>query len=331
MAPQGILLYSGGLDSLLAARVLMEQGLELLGVQFILPFTPPDSDPEESEAAHGARSIKLPLRFYRCGRDYVEMVRNPSHGYGKHVNPCIDCKIFFLRAAKGIMKDENASFVATGDVVGQRPMSQMKHMLLHIEKESGLRGYLLRPLSAKLLRPTLAESAGIVDRERLHGISGRSRSMQMELAKKYAITEYSSPAGGCLLTDAAMESRIRDFFHHYEDFTMMDFYLITIGRHYRLNESVKIIVGRNERENLELQKYRDTADLYLLPEFKGPVIWVRGDTDGEIVRRILSVMARYGTYNEGNNVVRLYKKGVESGALSCSGPYTDKELDSMRI
>ena len=324
-------LYSGGLDSLLAARVLMDQGLSLLGLRFLLPFEPPDLDPSSTPAALLALDMGLPLRFIRCGLDYIDMVKNPGHGYGIRVNPCIDCKIYFLRKAAEIMKSEGALFVATGEVVGQRPMSQMKHMLNHIEKESGLKGYLLRPLSAKLLKPTVAETSGAVDRERLWGISGRSRSVQLALAGKYGITGYSSPAGGCLFTDAPMEKRIRDLFDLCPDHTMTDFYLLTVGRHYRLSGEVKIIVGRNEKENLELRKYRDDADLYMEPAFKGPDIWVRGEPEEDTLRVVLSVMSRYGVFAAGEGKVLLYRKGNPAGDALCGKPCSDRDLERMRI
>ena len=189
MKRKGILLYSGGLDSLLAAKVLMEQGIELIGLHFILPFAPPDYHPEESDSVKYATRIGLSLSHFRCGMEYLEMVKNPPHGYGKEMNPCIDCKIYFLRKAAELMVREKASFVATGEVIGQRPMSQMKNMLLHIEKSVDLKGYVMRPLSARILEPTIAEQGGIVDREKLYGISGCAP--QFELARKYDIEEYS--------------------------------------------------------------------------------------------------------------------------------------------
>ncbi len=328
---KGILLYSGGLDSLLAGRLLMEQGVEMSGVMFLLPFQAPDYNPEDDRPAKIARDNGIPLRFFRCGREYMEMVKNPPHGYGKRSNPCIDCKIYFLRKAGELMESEGASFVATGEVVGQRPMSQMKHMLRHIENESGLRDRLLRPLSARLLPPTAVEREGLVDRDRLMGVSGRGRSVQLELADAMGITEYASPAGGCLFTDVQISRRVRDLFDRVPDFDMTDVYLLSVGRHLRAGDSLKFIVGRNEAENAELEKYGPGADVLLLPDFKGPVIYARGAVGEDDIRALASVAARYGRpAGEGDRIV-LFRKGRPAGEVPSGIPVTDAVLRGMMI
>ncbi len=331
MGARGILLYSGGLDSLLAGRLLMEQGVEMSGIMFILPFRAPDFSPEEDRPARIARDNGIPLRFFRCGREYMEMVKNPPHGYGKRSNPCIDCKIYFLRKAGELMASEGASFVATGEVVGQRPMSQMKHMLRHIEIESGLKDRLLRPLSARLLPPTGVEREGLVDRERLLGISGRGRSAQMELARTMGIAEYASPAGGCLFTDPQIARRVRDLLDHVPDFDMVDMYLLSVGRHFRAGEGLKFIVGRNETENTELEKYASGADLMLLPDFNGPVVFARGSVGEGDVRLLASVAARYGRPAEGKDRIRLLRRGSPGDAVMTGVPVDDEVLRQMMI
>jgi len=165
--PRGVVLYSGGLDSLLAARILKDQGLDIIGFSCILPFVKPDIDPKTLRISMLAGQISLDVEYFRCGKDYLEILRKPRYGYGKHINPCIDCKIYFIRKAAEFMKSIGAEFVATGEVVGQRPMSQLKNTLNLIEKESGIKGRLLRPLSARLLKPTIPEMEGIVNREML--------------------------------------------------------------------------------------------------------------------------------------------------------------------
>jgi tRNA-uridine 2-sulfurtransferase len=330
MEKKGVLLYSGGLDSLLAARLLMEQNIDLLGVMFILPYFSPDYNPEESSAAGFARSIGLKLYYERCGKEYMEMVKNPPHGYGKAMNPCIDCKIFFLRRAKEIMLQQGASFVATGEVVGQRPMSQMKHMLLHIERESGLKGELLRPLSAKLLKPTRAEELGIVKRDALLSISGRSRFEQARLAEKFNIIEYASPAGGCLFTDANIARRIKQLFIYHSNFNMTDIYLLTIGRHYFLNDRAKIIVGRNEYENKELEKYKFDSDAFIYPEFKGPSIFVRGNIGDEEIKIIEAILGRYGKI-DGIGIYHIHAKNLPKNAVISVNPADDNLLQKIRI
>jgi tRNA U34 2-thiouridine synthase MnmA/TrmU len=331
MAGKGILLYSGGLDSLLAAKILLDQKIELTGLHFVLPFLPPDYYYKNLMASKFAESIGLNLRFIRCGHEYMKMVKNPPHGYGKNINPCIDCKIFFLTKAREIMEEENAFFVATGEVVGQRPMSQMKHMLNHIEKESCLKGNLLRPLSAKLLNPTNAEISGIVDRESLFAINGRSRLQQMELANKYNIKEFASPAGGCLFTDKNISSRVKDLFNNHPDYNMIDVYLLTIGRHYRIHENAKIIVARNEKECIELDKYKDKSDYFLVPEFKGPVIFVKGELNNNDYQLLTSIAGRYGKAADGCNNVFLYKGDIKIKTLAVSNIITDNLLDQLRI
>jgi tRNA-specific 2-thiouridylase len=328
---RGILLFSGGLDSLLAARVLLDQGIELIGLHFLLPFTPPDSDPKELSVSQRASLMGLSLIHYRCDREYMEMVRHPPHGYGKNMNPCIDCKIYFLERARELMEEENASFVATGEVVGQRPLSQMKHMMNHIEKSSGLKGFLLRPLSAKLLAPTRAEADGIVDRNALLNISGRSRKIQMKLVARYKITEYSSPAGGCLLTDKNMSKRLMDLFSYIPDYTMTDVYLLTVGRHMRINKSLKIIVSRNERENIELEKYRESADGFIVPDFKGPSILAKGVIDDNDIGFIGSIMLRYRNRLDKNNRIVIYRRGVRPTTRPVHNPVLDSILKPIMI
>ncbi|TAL36439.1 MAG: hypothetical protein EPN93_08425 [Spirochaetes bacterium] len=331
MARKGILLYSGGLDSLLAGKVLLEQGIEIASVQFISPFKPLDDDPSLSAAARHARNIGLPLRFVRCGREYMDMVKNPLHGYGKNMNPCIDCKIHFLREAKKMMEAQGASFVATGEVVGQRPMSQMRHMLNHIEKESGLEGNLLRPLSAKLMKETNAEKSGIVDRTSLLAINGRSRGAQMELAARYGIAEYGAPAGGCLLTDAPIARRVKDLFRFVPGFSMTDVYLLAVGRHFRLRENLKIIVGRSEVENRELEKYRHEADCFAVPEFKGPALYARGGFTGNDLETLAGMCARYGKPEPENNTLLCTLADGTEIKCPCLEKIDDDVLDKLRI
>jgi tRNA-specific 2-thiouridylase len=308
MEKKGILLYSGGLDSLLAGKILLGQGIEIITLHFILPF-----------------------RHIRCGTDYMKLVENPPHGHGKRMNPCIDCKIYFLSEAKKVMIAENASFVATGEVVGQRPMSQMKNILRHIEKESGLEGYLLRPLSAKLLKPTAAETEGIVDRKKLFGISGRGRHAQMRLADEYGITEYSSPAGGCQLTDQNIAARMRDLIDHHPGYNMDDVYLLTLGRHYRINGSAKIIVGRNESENIELEKYTNISDFFLTPDFKGPSVFIKGLISDEEMQKVSSIVSRHSKCDISNDKITVMRHNDVSYQIPAREPISDEALESCRI
>jgi len=328
---KGILLYSGGLDSLLAAKLLMDQGLEITGFHCILPFVDPDQSGGELELAGVAEQINLPIHFYRCGKEYLDMVKNPPHGYGKNMNPCIDCHIFMFKKAAEFMDETGADFIATGEVVGQRPMSQLKNTLNHIIKESNLEGRLLRPLSAKILKPTIVEEEGIVDREKLLDISGRGRKRQMELAEKYGIKNFSSPAGGCQFTDKFISQRIKDLFDHHSDYDTPDIFLLTIGRHFRIDQDCKIIVSRNEQETIILEKYMDRADLSLIPEFKGPMVYLKGNISEDKYEFIASILARYGKPETPSDMVTIFKNGIEIKKITTGHAVSDEILDQLRI
>ncbi|MBP7734811.1 MAG: hypothetical protein KA369_02450 [Spirochaetes bacterium] len=328
---KGVVLISGGLDSLLAARVLMDQDLDLMGFHGVLPFVAPDALPENLKPVQLASRINLETRVHRCGKEYIDIIRNPAHGYGKHANPCIDCHIYFIKKAAELMHELKADFVATGEVVGQRPMSQMRHTMNHIEKETGLKGRLLRPLSAKLLKPTIPEEEGIVDRNRLLGINGRSRKEQFELAGNYAINEYESPSGGCLFTDKFISQRVRDLLEKHSEVDAVDMYLLTIGRHYRISDLAKIIVSRNERENNELDKYRGRADYFFLPAFKGPAVLVKGIINETEIAIIGSIIRRYGKIELDAPRIVVFKNDVAMTTISVSDSASDEFLERLRI
>ncbi len=328
---KGILLFSGGLDSLLAARVLMDQDVEVVGFHCLLPFVRPDIDPHELKSKQMAAQIGLDLQLHRCGDEYINMIRNPAHGYGKQSNPCIDCHIYFIIKAAELMRALNADFVATGEVVGQRPMSQMKHTMNHIEKLTGLKGRLLRPLSAKLLKATIPEIEGKVDRSLLLGINGRSRKEQFDLARKYNITEYASPSGGCLFTDQNISKRVFDLIHRHEELCAADFYLLTIGRHFRINEKGKIIVARNEKENDELQKYSKMADYFFIPNYKGPSVFAKGHLDDVEKNIVGSIISRYGKPHPDMKSISVYCGDSLIQTFDSPAGIPDPCLEAMRI
>ena len=328
---KGIVLVSGGLDSLLAARILMEQDLELIGFHAVLPFIAPDADPADLNPVRSASRINLTTRVHRCDKEYIDIIRNPAHGYGKHANPCIDCHIYFIKKAAECMRELKADFVATGEVVGQRPMSQMRHTMNHIEKAAGLSGRLLRPLSAALLKPTIPEENGVVNRNMLLGINGRSRKEQIELARTYHIDEYQSPSGGCLFTDRYISRRVRDLISRHSEVEAVDFYLLTIGRHYRISDCAKIIVSRNELENNELEKYRHLSDYFFVPDFKGPAVFVKGSISDDDMVFIGSTMLRYGKAGSSDPVVTIYKKETVEKKIRVLDTTTDEQLEKLRI
>lgn len=328
---KGIVLFSGGLDSLLAARVLMDQDLEIIGFHCILPFVAPDMRPEELDPVKLAEQIHLPIVTFRCGKEYIDIIRTPPHGYGKHANPCIDCHIYFIKKAVDYMREIHADFVATGEVVGQRPMSQMKHTMNHIEKVTDLKGKLVRPLSAKLLKPTQPEIDGIIDRNMLYGMNGRSRKAQFDLAEKYHIHEYSSPSGGCLFTDVNIAKRVKDILSWHDDVLALDFYLLTIGRHFRISEKAKAIVSRNENENNELMKYKDTSDYFFLPEFKGPSVYVKGCINDDEIKEIGEIIHRYGKPCPDNSFIDIYRNGVIMKRIKPITSIPDEMIGRLRI
>jgi len=328
---KGVVLFSGGLDSLLAARVLMDQDLEIIGFHCILPFVAPDIRADELGPVKLAGQIHLPVETHRCGSEYIEIIRNPQHGYGKHANPCIDCHIYFIQKAAEYMRETHADFVATGEVIGQRPMSQMKHTMNHIEKVTGLNGRLVRPLSGKLLKPTQPEIDGIINRDLLYEINGRSRKEQFDLAKKYNILEYSSPSGGCLFTDTNIAKRVQDILLWHNDVQPLDFYLLTIGRHFRINEKAKAIVSRNENENNELIKYKDTSDYFFIPDFRGPDAYVKGSISEDEVTEIGTIIRRYGKPEPGDSFISVFRNGTLVQKITPAISIPDEKLDQLRI
>lgn len=326
----GVVLYSGGLDSLLAAKVLMEQGISVVGFHCVLPYIDPELDMEQTPPALYAHQIALPLHFFRCNADYLTILTNPPHGYGKNINPCIDCKIHFIKKAAEFMEEIGADFVATGEVIGQRPMSQMKHMMRHIEKSTGIAGRLVRPLSAKLLPPTIPERDGIINREKLLGISGRGRRMQLDLARQFSITDFASPAGGCLFTDPNIARRSKDIIGSGISFDTIDLYLLTIGRHIRPSRYVKAIIGRNEEENKILNKYAKRADYYFRPEFKGPDAFVYGQLNDNDMHIIAQLLAKYGKPQAHQSSIGLYRNDELIRHIEVNQSATPLEIASIR-
>jgi len=267
---RALALLSGGLDSILAIRILQVQGIKITGLTFVSYFF------NSKAAEKAAKGLKIKLKITDFSDEHLGIVKRPCYGYGRAVNPCIDCHLLMLKKAGEIMAKDGYDFVATGEVLGERPMSQNKSALQLIEKESGLKGYLLRPLSAKLLEPTVVEKSGLVDREKLLDISGRSRKRQMELAREWGIRDYPTPAGGCLLTDIQFGGRFKDMAGKWSDFGGNDARLLKFGRHFWEKDDL-IVVGRNKEENEEIKKLSFKDDVLIEPkEFPGPTILIRG-------------------------------------------------------
>ena len=278
---KALLLFSGGLDSILAAKILMEQGIKVVPVFFKSFFFGPEI------AKKSAKEIGLKLKVIDFSKEHLKIVKKPKYGYGKAMNPCLDCHILMLKKAKKIMKKEKFDFVATGEVLGERPMSQNKKALKLVEKESSLKGYLLRPLSAKLLELTIPEKKGLVLRKRLLDIKGRSRKKQIKLAKKFKIKRYPSPAGGCLLTDPEFSKRLKKLFEKYPKCNENDIEFLKVGRHF-WERKVKIIVGRNHKENLKIKKLAKKPDVLIeMKNYPGPTTLIRNYAKRKIPKKIL--------------------------------------------
>ncbi|HEY3489669.1 MAG TPA: hypothetical protein VGK27_06070 [Candidatus Deferrimicrobiaceae bacterium] len=257
--PRAVILLSGGLDSTLAAKMLVDQGVALHALHFTSPFCTCSRGGNghgagcQSQAHVVAVELGIPIKTIVKGQDYVDLIRNPSHGRGSAMNPCIDCRIFTLRKAKEYMLSIGATFLVTGEVLGQRPMSQREDAIHFIEKHAGCNDIVLRPLSAQHFEPTLPEREGWVDRDAMLGISGRSRKEQIALADRLGVVDYACPAGGCLLTDKTFAIKVRDLFAHESEVTMADLNLLKVGRHFRMKDGRKVVVSQSEEANLRLE------------------------------------------------------------------------------
>jgi len=291
-AKKAVVLLSGGLDSALAAALLIGQGIGVEAVFFNFPFYSLKKK-GECQALNVARALGVKLKMITRDREFIRIVRKPRHGYGKGMNPCIDCKIFMLKEAKKYAKKIGASVVVTGEVLGERPMSQHRRALEIIERESGLNGRILRPLSAKLLPETDVEKDGTIDRGKLLDISGRQRKRQIELAKNLEVTGYASPAGGCLLTDKYFAKRLRDLFKNTERVTLRDIELLKVGRHFRHGLN-KIIVGRDEEENRHLLSLKRKNEYHFeISECGSPITLLQGPVSKEAIRTGAALTAYY--------------------------------------
>jgi tRNA U34 2-thiouridine synthase MnmA/TrmU len=296
-------LLSGGLDSILAIRLLQDQRIEILAVCFQTPFF------NFLKAQRAAAQLKVPLRIIDISEEHLQLVRNPRYGYGRNMNPCIDCHILMLKRAGDLLKRENFDFIFTGEVLGQRPMSQNKQVLQIVARDSGYEGLILRPLSAKLLPETLPEKEGKVHRGRLLDIRGRSRESQFALAKKYGIDDFPGPAGGCLLTDPSFSRRLRDLLSHQGEIHIRDIELLQVGRHFRLNESTKVIIGRRKEENERLLELAHEGDVTIkVIDYPGPIALIPHGSPKPSIEIATSLCIRYSDAPNNIPVLALLEK-----------------------
>jgi tRNA U34 2-thiouridine synthase MnmA/TrmU len=320
-------MLSGGLDSTLAVKLIQEQGIDVEAINFVTPFC--QCRKGGCGASEAAKTFKIPLKMVNAGTDYLRMVRNPKFGYGKNLNPCVDCRIYMLKKAKNFAKQIGAKFIFTGEVLGQRPMSQHKGALDLIEREAGLQGKILRPLSAKLLPKTEAETKGLVEEEALRDISGRSRKRQIEMTKEFNIVNYPCAAGGCLLTDRQFAKRLRDLFQHKKRITIKQVNLLKVGRHFRLGKN-KIIVGRTEAENGLLLRTKQKTDYFFeVPDCGSPITILQGPKTRASIEKAAALTVFHSDKKTGIVQVNFGKNKLNRKII-VSAPL-QAEVDMLRI
>ncbi len=288
-------LLSGGLDSTLALKLVLEQGIEVVAFNMVTAFcncTPKDASCSAARSA--VRRLGIDLKVVNSTEEYLPIVENPKHGHGSGMNPCLDCRILMFGKAKEYMEEIGASFIVTGEVLGQRPMSQRRDTMRLIERESGLEGYIVRPLCAGVMKPTVPETEGWIDREKLLSITGRGRKEQISLADELEVYDYPCPAGGCLLTDKVFAERVRDLIKHVGGLEVEDVRLLKVGRHFRLSPKAKAAVGRTEAENALLEQRIAPGDrVLLLADIQGPLVVVRGEAGTTELELAASIAVRY--------------------------------------
>jgi tRNA-specific 2-thiouridylase len=324
---KAIILLSGGLDSTLAAELMSREGLELLAVNFKTPFCLCDRHSSNlgcgSNARRVADALGIELKIINATKDFLEVLQKPAHGYGANMNPCIDCRILFFCKSRELMAEIGASFIITGEVLGQRPMSQFRRQMGLIERESGLAGLVVRPLSAKLLPPTTPEKMRWISRERMLDIAGRSRKPQMALAKDLGINDYPCSAGGCLLTDPQFARRIRDLIRH-DELDMQNINLLKAGRYFRLSESAKLIVGRDENENNMLASLARDGDFVFGPAtFNGPIAVGKGHFSSDKIDVACRIVARYCDRDGEFDADISYRRLPENEVRTARTPFMD--------
>ncbi len=323
MEIKAVLLLSGGLDSILAGRLLLEQGIAVEALNFTSPFC--NCTPKNfgcSAAQQAANQLGIPVKIKACGEAYLEIMKHPRFGRGSGMNACLDCRVHLFARAKEYMAEIGASFVATGEVLGERPMSQRRDAMHIIERESGLEGFIVRPLSAQHFKPSIPEVQGWVDRSRLLAFQGRGRAPQIQLAEQFNIHDYPCPAGGCLLTDKEFSLKFRELLEHQPDFKLPDARLLKYGRHFRLPGGAKVIVGRNENENHSLQQLAGEKDSLLSPDgIPGPTVLVHGTLRPGELEQAKQILIAYlkGAKNEVWIIQAAEERGILNSLFAVDG------------
>jgi len=330
--PKAVALYSGGLDSTLAIAVMLDHSVDVVAVNFNT-----DLSPEKYSAgllgrlSADADRFGFTFKVIHLGRQFIDMVNNPKYGYGKNMNPCIDCKIMMLRAASQYMTATGRDFLITGEVVGQRPMSQMKPTLRQIEKNAGLEGKIVRPLTGKLLEPTIPETEGLIKRDWLLDVNGRSRKVQMMLADKFGLIDYASPAGGCLLTDPNYSRRLKDLFDNQAEYDENDIFLLRHGRQFRLSPNAKLVVGRDQKDNDNIEELIKPDDcVFEVMDVGSPIGLLRGKPGQVDIDMAAAITARYSDAKYEESVTVDIKQNSQTGKIE-TRPVDDGVLEGIRL
>jgi len=320
-------MLSGGLDSTLAVKLIQEQGIDVEAINFVTPFC--QCRKGGCGATEAAKTFNIPLKIVNAGTDYLRIVRNPRFGYGKNLNPCVDCRIYMLKKAKQFAKQIGARFIFTGEVLGQRPMSQHKGALDLIEREAGLQGKIVRPLSAKLLPKTEAETQGIIGKEAFKDICGRSRKKQIEMTKEFNIVNFPCAAGGCLLTDRQFARRLRDLFQHKKRITIKQVNLLKVARHFRFGKN-KIIVGRTEAENGLLIRAKQKTDYFFeVADCGSPITILQGPKTRASIEKAAALTVFHSDKKVGAVQVNFGKDRLNK-KVTIAAPL-QAEVDMLRI
>lgn len=330
-----VALISSGLDSILAAKIVSNQDVKVSGVLFYFRFDNLYKKIKEGKIDHILQPLSISIKKIDLTEKIVSLLQTePEHGFGSGVNPCVDCHIMMLETAYGIMKNIDADFLITGEVAGQRPMSQKESMLYHIEKSTNLQGLILRPLSATLLEETIPEKKGWVDRDKLYGIAGRSRKIQLELAEKFGITKYGTPAGGCILTDPEFAKRVLMFRKKRgkEKLNSNELELMRLGRHFWLKDNLQVVVGRDETENKILETYSDQKWIFEVVDIPGPLVLASGIKEKDDLQLVGGIVSRYCSQKQSPVVKVKYENTSKevSGFLDAS-PISEVKLEKWRV
>ena len=324
---RALAMLSGGLDSILAAKLIKDQGIEVIGITYKSYFF------DEENARRMVKQIDIPLEVVDFSEEHFELVKNPKHGYGKNMNPCIDCHAMMMRYSGELLKKFEADFIITGEVINQRPMSQNAGALNTVKKESGFSDKILRPLCAKLLPPTEMEESGMVEREKLMNINGRSRKVQIELAEKWNIKDYPSPAGGCKLTEPGYSKRLRDLLDNNDEVTPRDMELLRYGRRFRISRNTVIISARTKDEGDLIKPILNSNDTgFIVDKYTGSMVVLVGEATEEGIKLAAAIAARYSKGKDEEKVtVRYGKISKPYNGLVEVTPITDKELEQYMI